>query len=74
MNNIDDAIKKLANEYHIHISASPHYFCCTILGWEVDVISFNKSIPSKINALGRYDTKNEALSAGVDYIKKQLGL
>lgn len=74
MKHIEDIAKKLGEEHHIHISALPRYFGCTILGWEVDVISFNKSVPSIINALGRYDTKNKALSAGVDYIKKQLGL
>lgn len=67
---IKDIAKKLGEEHHIHISCAPQYFCGTLLGWEVDIISFNKSVPSKINALGRYDTKNEALSAGVDYIKK----
>lgn len=74
MNNIDDVIKKLANEYHIHISASPHYFCGTLLGWEVDIISFNESVESKNNVVGRCNTKKEALRTGVDYIKKQLGL
>lgn len=72
--NIDDAIKKLGEEHHIHISCAPQYFCGTLLGWEVDIISFNESVESKNNVVGRCDTREEALRAGIDYIKKQLGL
>ena len=74
MKHIEDIANKLGEEHHIHISCAPQYFCGTLLGWEVDIISFNESVESKNNVVGRCDTKEEALRAGVDYIKKQLGL
>lgn len=70
---IEDNIKDLAKQ-GIHVSAEPHYFCGTILGWEVDIISFDKNVESKINACGRYDKVNDALNAGVEYVRKQLQL
>lgn len=74
MKHIEDIAKKLGEEYHIHISASPKYFCNTLLGWQFNVISFNESVKSEMNMLEKYDKKEEALRAGVDYVKKQLGL
>lgn len=68
---IEENIKDLAKR-GIHVSAQPYYFCGTILGWEVDIISFDKDVESKINACGRYDKVNDALNAGVNYDLKQL--
>jgi hypothetical protein len=56
----------------IHVSTHPYYFCGTILGWEVDIISFDKNVESKINACGRYDKEEDALCAGIEYVRKQL--
>ena len=65
--NIKDSAKR-----GIHVSAQPHYFCGTLIGWEVDIISFNKDVESKINACGRYDKEDDALNAGIEYVRKQL--
>lgn len=70
---IEEIIKDLAKR-GIHVSAQPHYFCGTILGWEIDVISFNKDVESKINACGRYDKIDDAINAGIEYVRKQLQL
>ena len=68
---IEEKIKDLAKR-GIHVSAEPHYFCGTILGWEVDIISFDKNVESKINACGRHDKVSDALNAGVECVRKQL--
>lgn len=69
----EENIKDLAKR-GIHVSTMPHYFCGTILGWEVDIISFDKNVESKINACGRHTREEDALSAGVNYVLKQLQL
>ena len=69
-----DIIKQFAKEHHIHISASPYYFCGTKLGWEVDVISFNDAVESKMDVAGRYKNEETALRAGIDYVTKLLRL
>lgn len=71
---IKDTINKLGEVYHIHISASPKYFCNTLLGWQFNVISFNESIKSEMNMLEKYNTKEEALRAGVNHVFEILGL
>lgn len=67
---IRETIKNFAREHHIHISASPYSFFGTILGWEVNVISFNDDVESKINAAGRHKDEETALRAGIDYVTK----
>lgn len=69
-----DIVKKFAREHHIHISTSPYSFCGTILGWEVNVISFNDAVKSKMNAAGRHENEETALRAGIDYVNKLLRL
>jgi hypothetical protein len=73
-NNIKHDIQRFAKEHHIHISASPYSFCGTILGWTVNVISFNDAVNSKINAAGRHEDEETALRAGIDYVTKLLRL
>ena len=70
---IEENIKDLAKR-GIHVSAQPHYFCGTLIGWEVDIISFNKDVESKKNACCRYDKEEDALNAGIEYVRKQLQL
>ena len=69
-----DVIKKFSREHHIHISASPYSFCGTILGFTVNVISFNDAVESKMNAAGRHEDEETALRAGIDYVNKLLRL
>lgn len=69
-----DIVKQFAREHHIHISTSPYSFCGTILGWTVNVISFNDSVESKMDAAGRHENEETALRAGIDYVNKLLRL
>lgn len=69
-----DIVKKFAREHHIHISTSPYSFCGTILGWTVNVISFNDAVKSKMNAAGRHKDEETALRAGIDYVLQRLDL
>ena len=62
----------LGREHRIHVSPVPKYFCGTLLGWEVDIISFNPAVESKSNACGRLKTEEEALRAGIEYVEEQL--
>lgn len=71
---IRETIKQFAREHHIHISTSPYSFCGTILGWEVNVISFNDAVETKMNAAGRHEDEETALRAGIDYVNKLLRL
>lgn len=69
-----DIVKQFAREHYIHISTSPYSFCGTILGWTVNVISFNDVVESKMNVAGRHENEETALRAGIDYVNKLLRL
>lgn len=69
----EESIKDLAKQ-GIHVSAEPHYFCGTLIGWQADIVSFNQKVESKINVSGTYDDKDDALRAGIDCAYKQLRL
>lgn len=66
---LEYALTELGREHRIHVSPAPRYFCGTLLGWEVDIISFNPSVESKPNACGRLKTEEEAIRAGIEYVK-----
>lgn len=61
----------LGREHRIHVSPRPIYFCGTLLGWEVDIISFNPAVESKSNVCGRLKTEEEAVRAGIEYVEEQ---
>ena len=61
---------ELGCEHKIHVSPVPKYFCGTLLGWEVDIISFNEAIESQTDVCGRLKTKEEAIRAGIEYVEK----
>jgi hypothetical protein len=62
----------LGREHRIHVSPVPKYFCGTLLGWEVDIISFNEAIESQTDVCGRLKTEEEAVRAGIEYVEEQL--
>lgn len=62
----------LGREHRIHVSPVPKYFCGTLLGWEVDIISFNEAIESQTDVCGRLKTEEEAIRAGIEYAEEQL--
>ena len=43
----------LGREHRIHVSPAPRYLCGMLIGWEVDIISFNPCVESKTNVCGR---------------------
>lgn len=63
-------LSELGREHRIHVSPVPRYFCGMLLGWEVDIISFNEAVESKPNVCGRLKTKEEAIRAGVEYVER----
>ena len=65
-----DTLSKLGREHRIHVSPVPKYFCGTLLGWEVDIISFNPCVESKINVCGRLKTEEGAIRAGIEYVEE----
>ena len=65
-------LSELGREHRIHVSPVPKYFCGTLLGWEVDIISFNPCVESKTSVCGRLKTKEEAIRAGVEYVEERL--
>lgn len=65
-------LSELGREHRIHVSPVPRYFFGTLLGWEVDIISFNEAVESKNNACGRLKTEEEAIRAGIEYVEEQL--
>ena len=62
----------LGREHKIHVSPAPRYFCGTLLGWEVDIISFNPYVESKTSVCGRLKTKEEAIRTGIEYVSDNL--
>lgn len=65
-------LSELGREHRIHVSPVPKYFCGTLLGWVVDIISFNEAVESKTNVCGRLKTEEEAIRAGVEYVEERL--
>lgn len=65
-------LSELGREHRIHVSPVPNYFCGTLMGWEVDIISFNEAVESKNNVCGRLKTKEEAIRAGIEYVEERL--
>lgn len=65
-------LTELGREHRIHVSPEPIYFFGTLMGWEVDIISFNPDVESKANACGRLKTEADAIRAGVEYVKERL--
>lgn len=63
---------ELGREHRIHVSPAPRYFCGMLLGWEVDIISYNEAVESQTNVCGRLKTKEEAIRAGIEYVEGQL--
>ena len=63
---------QLGREHRIHVSPHPIYFWGTLVGWEVDIISYNDAVESKSNVRGRLKTEEEALRAGIEYVEEQL--
>lgn len=61
-------LSELGREHKIHVSPVPKYFCGTLLGWEVDIISFNEAVDSKPNVCGRLKTEEEAILSGIEYV------
>ena len=61
---------ELGREHRIHVSPAPIYFCGMLIGWEVDIISFNPCVESKTNACGRLKTEEEAIRAGIEYVEE----
>jgi hypothetical protein len=43
-----------------------------LIGWEVDIISFNEAVESKNNVCGRLKTEEEAIRAGIEYVEERL--
>ena len=62
----------LGREHRIHVSPAPRYFCGMLIGWEVDIISFNPCVESKTNVCGIVKTEEEAIRAGIEYVEGQL--
>ena len=62
-------LSELGREHRIHVSPVPKYFCGTLLGWEVDIISFNEAVESKTNVCGRLKTEEGAIRAGIEYVE-----
>ena len=67
-----NTLTELGREHRIHVSPAPRYFFGTLMGWEVDIISFNEAVESKPNVCGRLKTEEEAIRAGIEYVKEQL--
>ena len=65
-------LSELGKEHRIHVSPVPKYFCGTLMGWGVDIISFNPCVESKANVCGRLKTKEEAILAGIEYVEERL--
>lgn len=65
-------LTELGREHRIHVSPAPRYFLGTLMGWEVDIISFNPDVESKANVCGRLNTEEEAIRAGIDYVEERL--
>ena len=62
-------LTELGRKHRIHVSPAPRYFFGTLLGWEVDIISFNPDVESKANVCGRLKTEEEAIRAGIEYVE-----
>lgn len=62
-------LTELGREHSIHVSPAPRYFFGTLMGWEVDIISFNPDVESKPNVCGRLKTEEEAIRAGIEYVE-----
>lgn len=69
---LEHALTELGREHRIHVSPAPRYFFGTLMGWEVDIISFNPRVESKANACGRLKTEEEAIRAGIEYVEELL--
>jgi hypothetical protein len=65
-------LSELGREHKIQVSPEPRYFFGMLIGWEVDIISFNPSVESKANVCGRLKTEEEAIRAGIEYVEKLL--
>lgn len=65
-------LTKLGREHRIHVSPVARYFFGTLMGWEVDIISFNPDVESKPNVCGRLKTEEEAIRAGIEYVEELL--
>lgn len=65
-------LTELGRKHSIHVSPEPYYFCGTLMGWEVDIISFNPDVESKANVCGRLKTEEEAIRAGIEYVEELL--
>lgn len=63
-------LSELGREHRIHVRPAPRYFCGMLIGWEVDIISFNPCVESKTNVCGRLKTEEEAIRAGIEYVEK----
>ena len=64
---ISQVLKWLRTEHHIHVSARPHYFVGTLLGWDVDIISWDDNVKSAMGVSGRHKKYEEAALAGIEY-------
>lgn len=69
---LEYALTELGREHRIHVSPAPRYFFGTLMGWEVDIISFNPDVESKANVCGRLKTEEEAVRAGIEYVEERL--
>jgi hypothetical protein len=69
---LEYALTGLGREHRIHVSPAPRYFFGTLMGWEVDIISFNPDVESKPNVCGRHKTEEEAIRAGIKYVEERL--
>ena len=69
---LEYALTELGREHRIHVISEPCYFCGTLLGWEVDIISFNEAVESKANVCGRLKTEEEAIRVGIEYVEELL--
>lgn len=65
-------LSELGRDHRVHVSPVAKYFCGTLLGWEVDIISFNPRVESKANVCGRLKTEEEAIRAGIEYVEERL--
>lgn len=65
-------LTELGRKHRIHVSPEPIYFFGTLMGWEVDIISFNPDVESKPNVCGRLKTEEEAIRVGIEYVKERL--
>lgn len=65
-------LNELRRKHRIHVSPAPRYFFGTLMGWEVDIISFNEAVESKANVCGRLKSEAEAIRAGIEYVKERL--